>query len=492
MGKKKISAKQILEDLTAGMGDDDLRRKHGLSEQGIEAIFKKMIDAGLLTQADLDRRAWEPELEMDVDEAPTFKQDPKDGRRWFDRTILVIALLIVFWPIGLYALFRNRGLRWKTKGVIMLLVLGCVGVFVAANAFLRDSREKPATNSSQVSSNPSSGVKAPEPQSFQEKLRASQEVQRKNMIDIRLWEAASDGDIEGIRAAMKAGANVNCCADTANGPPLKRAAFGRHPQAVKLLLDLGAQVNLPCKQTGQTPLHAATSPPVDDRSLETVRILIDAGADIDARTTEPAMGDHTPWAGPYMVPKFVFRACKPMRMLLLEYRLKKGPLKEWALKNAGWTDKHSLSDKTMLKGFWDVLDYTFSDRASSGDLDEIRAAIAAGADIDTNYRSAGTPLSQAAYFHKVAAVRLLLELGANPNRQMSRNGQDGQTALHKAAKSGLQPEAQEVAQLLLDHGADMTIKDNKGLTPLDVAFQYRGMNKASREFYDLLVSYSKR
>jgi len=53
---------------------------------------------------------------------------------------------------------------------------------------------------------------------------------------------------------------------------------------------------------------------------------------------------------------------------------------------------------------------------------------------------------------------------------------DGWTPLHYAAKKC----HVDVARVLLDHGADLTIRDNKGRTPLDIG------SECSEEFREML------
>jgi hypothetical protein len=59
-------------------------------------------------------------------------------------------------------------------------------------------------------------------------------------------------------------------------------------------------------------------------------------------------------------------------------------------------------------------------------------------------------------------VKMLLEAGANPNLGSER---EGETPLHLAVHSW----DLETVKLLLEHGADVTLKDNKGITPIDAA-----------------------
>ncbi len=54
---KKISAKSIMLDLKEGMSDSELTKKYGISFQGLQDLFQKLIAAGLATQAYFDKRS---------------------------------------------------------------------------------------------------------------------------------------------------------------------------------------------------------------------------------------------------------------------------------------------------------------------------------------------------------------------------------------------------------------------------------------------------
>jgi ankyrin repeat protein len=57
MSKKvRISTKEILEDITSGMDRISLMRKYKLSDEGIENLFQKLEDHGLLRAADKPRK----------------------------------------------------------------------------------------------------------------------------------------------------------------------------------------------------------------------------------------------------------------------------------------------------------------------------------------------------------------------------------------------------------------------------------------------------
>lgn len=55
--KKTLSAMEIVADLRAGAADDFLVKKYGLTEKGLQNLFNKLVDAAVISQAELDRRA---------------------------------------------------------------------------------------------------------------------------------------------------------------------------------------------------------------------------------------------------------------------------------------------------------------------------------------------------------------------------------------------------------------------------------------------------
>ena len=127
-----------------------------------------------------------------------------------------------------------------------------------------------------------------------------------------IHDAAKKGDIAAIAAALDAGANANKSDGLAT--PLVYAVNRQHLDAAKLLLERGADVNVASKIGGsplmaavaknrlefialllahganpnptagkQTPLHVA----VKHGCLACVTALVEAGADVNARTADP-------------------------------------------------------------------------------------------------------------------------------------------------------------------------------------------------------------
>ncbi len=97
-----------------------------------------------------------------------------------------------------------------------------------------------------------------------------------------------------------------------------------------------------------------------------------------------------------------------------------------------------------------------------GDVEQVRALIDAGADLDEQGDNGETALNTAILEGHVAVAVLLIDRGAN----IGARNKGGFTALHAAAYVN----AVEIAERLLDRGADVNDQQNKaGGTALSVA-----------------------
>ncbi|HTA40791.1 MAG TPA: ankyrin repeat domain-containing protein [Bryobacteraceae bacterium] len=233
--------------------------------------------------------------------------------------------------------------------------------------------------------------------------------------------AARANDLESVKALLAAGANIN--QTTGYGwSPLLVATQNRYYKLAAFLLDHGANVNLTNKG-GWTPLYLATDNrniesgdyPVrkpDMDHLEYIKLLLDHGAQVNARI------------------------------------------------------KDSTETRTVFTNQWlDENGATAFLRASqSGDIALMKLLLAHGADpkIDTVLHvtalqvAAGIGWVEGITYEwspeaTLEAVKMLLDLGLDPNAQAD----TGRTALHGAAHKG----RADVIQALYDHGAKLDIRD---------------------------------
>jgi ankyrin repeat protein len=233
--------------------------------------------------------------------------------------------------------------------------------------------------------------------------------------------AARAGSIDAARVLIEAGADVNQV--TRYGwSPLLAATQNRNYRMGKFLIEHGADVNI-ANKGGWTPLYLATdnrnleggdypTPAPDMDQLEYIKLLLEAGADPNARMIE------------------------------------------------------STETRTVFTNQWlDEDGATAFLRASqSGDVELMKLLLAHGADPHINTKLGVTPLAVAAGIgwvegvtsewspeQTVEAVKMLLALGIDPNRQAS----TGRVALHGAAHKG----ATEVVRVLVAAGARTDIRD---------------------------------
>ena len=233
--------------------------------------------------------------------------------------------------------------------------------------------------------------------------------------------ATRANDLESVKVLLAAGANVN--QTTGYGwSPLLVATQNRYYKLGAYLIEHGADPNL-ANKGGWVPLYLAT----DNRNIESgdypvrkgdmdhldfIKLLLDKGADVNHRV------------------------------------------------------KDSTETRTVFTNQWlDENGATALLRASqSGDLVLMKLLLARGADPKIKTELGVTALQVAAGIGWVEgityewspkdtleAVRLLLDLGLDPNDQAF----TGRVALHGAAHKG----ATEVAQLLVDRGARLDIRD---------------------------------
>jgi ankyrin repeat protein len=226
--------------------------------------------------------------------------------------------------------------------------------------------------------------------------------------------------------------------------------------AVRLLLDAGADINQ-TTEYGWTPLLAA----VQNRRYRLAADLLERGAD-------PNIANKGGWTPLYIAAdnRNIEAGDYPTRrpdmdhMALIARLLDKGA-------NPNLRMASSTETRTIFTHQWLYEDGAtpFLRAAQSGDLELMRLLLDHGADPSIATEHGVTPLMVAAGIGWVEgvtyewspeqayqAVQLLLELGADVNAQ---DVMDGRTALMGAAHKG----RTDVIELLVAHGADLGLRD---------------------------------
>ena len=166
-------------------------------------------------------------------------------------------------------------------------------------------------------------------------------------------------------------------------------------------------------------------------NLNSVRILLRYGADIEARGTLK-MDDE------------VIEGCTPLWAAAASGRL--DVVKLLIERNAD-VDSRTLTGSTPLRV-----------AAHEGHLDVVRCLVESGADVNARNDYESTPLMAACYFGHLSVVTYLIDKGAFMDLQYK---DAGNTALHDAVKRGYL----EMVSQLLALGASQ-LPNNQGLTPL--------------------------
>lgn len=290
-----------------------------------------------------------------------------------------------------------------------------------------------------------------------------------------LWHAASP---EALKIMLAEGGDINL-RDGAGWTAIHHiascpeGAYFRPNEMLRILLEAGADVNTKGR-FGATPLMLAFNRLKDDNgALETANLLLQNGADIDAKTKS---GTPVLWWDdgnyPYLqIPSdHLSVGLGTVRSGLLQ------EIEAWAHHSSPLSNADM---DLMIAAFW-------------GMPRDIEAALSNGASVNAQGKYGYTPLILAARYNESDVVHLLLARGADPNLRNNRNetalflcddkataqylleaGADpnmadtqGRTPVLKILQRCLLEEDMEMLEVLIRHGADVNVPDTQGRTPL--------------------------
>ena len=253
-------------------------------------------------------------------------------------------------------------------------------------------------------------------------------------------------DLETTDLLIRAGANVNAAND--NGVTALWLACTNGSEAlVEKLLQAGADPNVSLSRTGETVLMACAR----TGNVDAVKRLLERGADVNAKDRGPQGQTALMWAVAEKHPEVV-RA-------LVEHG---------ADVRAATKSRTDIYDRTT-GGFTPLL---FA--ARGGDLESARILLAAGADVNEATPESGNTLVVASASHHQELAIFLLEKGANPNsadeygmtalHHAVQKGIANLSAVEYTQALPPPPNQPELVKALLARGADPNARIRKDYT----------------------------
>src|SRR5215472_13175312 len=305
-----------------------------------------------------------------------------------------------------------------------------------------------------------------------------------------LSEAAAAGNAAIIESLLQAGADARSLTTPDGETVLMTAARSGSVEAVKVLLDRGADINAKEIYRGQTALMWAAA----ERHPAVVRLLLERGADWKVQSL----------ARDNSMPKLsAASSVTPMArggLTALHFAAREGDIETGRVMLDAGVDINLVDADNTSALVVSILNkhYAFAkfllDRGADPNIADVRgrAALYAALDLRNEDYSALPSRKEDDPLPSLDLIQALLKRGANPNTQLTKNlpgrsGMDsgditldqGATPLMRAARAG----DHAAMRILLQHGADpkLTTKDGNTALLFAAGVGYRDKNTRGSE-----------
>ncbi|KAL8725888.1 MAG: hypothetical protein Q9181_006248 [Wetmoreana brouardii] len=306
-----------------------------------------------------------------------------------------------------------------------------------------------------------------------------------------LFDAASNGDIKRLEAALLPSMDVNALeADPLQGrAALHIAAESGSVPAIQFLLAHGAKVDLPNSEC-ETPLHEAAF----WARPEAIKALLNAGADINRPT-----GDYyyTALQNVLKYKHSVTAAHIETIELLLDRDLDpNAEADHWGSTLVGVHLRPAVDDDNMTKFLLDRgakisasgQISAITNAAGGGNTKVVRLLISHANDMD--FRNSRDAMHWAAASGRIDVIKLLLEQNFDVNTRIECCDVGETPLLATCEIRKLNPERLAVAKLLIEKGADINARSQDGRTAAELLLQSdtSGLLQGDTKLQELLAA----
>ncbi|EMD88516.1 hypothetical protein COCC4DRAFT_118690, partial [Bipolaris maydis ATCC 48331] len=294
-------------------------------------------------------------------------------------------------------------------------------------------------------------------------------------------KAAEQGDISKLTSLVHSAENIDDYDMYGVCTPLHLAIQGDHAEAVKILLEAGADPEkLDYSDTALDPPH----PAVDLVAWITIKTMVDAGASFEVTNQSlrtplhlaqtRAIADFLCSLGANTSAKDdqgqmpLHTACHKVLADVVDLLISRNPsVNEIATKDQFTPLHFATCGRHGLTSHIYVPEESWNRETSICRLQTVQVLLKNGANIQAATSDGLTALHGAAHKGDINLTRFLLEQGANVNAPTVA----GETALHTvmaidAFQAPTESQISAMATLLLEYGANLETKDGTGATPL--------------------------